>query len=92
MNRTDFPANFECLQATLGALYNYFGLRSICKMYIKDYVEKVDNTVIIKWIPLNIFNAMNIWMEGWFDESKIDMSFGPYSNATMPIIEDYKLL
>lgn len=92
MNRTDFPANFECLQATLGTLYNYFGLRSICKMYIKDYVEKVDNTVIIKWIPLNIFNAMNIWMEGWFDESKIDMSFGPYSNAIMPIIEDYKLL
>lgn len=92
MNRTDFPVNFEKLKTTLGALYNYFGLRSICKMYIKDYVEKVDNTAIIKWIPLNIFNAMNTWMNGWFDKSKIEMSFGPYSNAIMPIIEAYKLL
>lgn len=47
MSRTDFPRDIEALKTTIGVLYNYFGLRSICKMYAEDYHEKVDNTVIM---------------------------------------------
>ncbi len=92
MNRSDFPASIETLKTTLGALYNYFGLRSICKMYAQNYVEQVDSTDIIKIIPQYIFSTMNIFMQGWFDKSKVELSFGPYSNAIMPLIMVYKLL
>lgn len=91
MSRSDFPANIETLKTTLGVLYNYFGLRSICKMYVQKYVEQVDNTTIIKTLPPQIFSVMNIFMEGWFDKTKIEMSLGPYYNAIMPIIKEYNL-
>lgn len=92
MSRADFPVNIETLKATLGVLYNYFGLRSICKMYVKNYAEQVDNTAIIKILPLPIFSAINTFMEGWFDKSKVETSFGLYCNAIMPLIKTYKLL
>lgn len=92
MCRNDFPADIEALKTTLGALYNYWGLRSICKMQIKDFEEKVDNTAILQVLPLQLFSVMNIFMDGWFDSSKVEMSFGPYSNALMPIIIDKKLI
>lgn len=91
MSRNDFPVDIEALKVTLGALYNYWGLRSICKMYLNDYQEQVDNSAIIKVLPTQLFLVMNIFMDGWFDDSKVEKSFGPYSNALMPIIVDRKL-
>ncbi|MEE1442316.1 MAG: hypothetical protein UGF43_01670 [Blautia sp.] len=49
MHRDDFPKDLEVLKTTIGVLYNYLGIRSICKMYGKDYRERKDNTSIIKW-------------------------------------------
>lgn len=91
MNRKDFPANIEALKVTLGVLYNYWGSRSICKLYLDDYQEHVDNSAIIRIIPPSVFLVMNIFMDGWFDDSKVEKSFGPYSNALMPIIVNKKL-
>ena len=91
MSRMDFPANLETLKSTLGVLYNYWGLRSICKMYAQNYIEQVDNTAIIKLLPLQLFTVMNVLMDGWFDKSKVELSFGPYSNAIIPLINQYKL-
>lgn len=91
MSRMDFPANLETLKSTLGVLYNYWGLRSICKMYAQNYIEQVDNTAIIKILPLQLFTVMNVLMDGWFDKSKVELSFGPYSNAIIPLINQYKL-
>ena len=36
MNRTDFPRDIEALKTTVGVLYNYFGVRSICKMFMRN--------------------------------------------------------
>lgn len=91
MSRNDFPADIESLKTTLGVLYNYWGLRSICKMQIKDFEESVDNTAILQVLPFQLFAVMNIFMDGWFDSAKVEMSFEPYSNALMPIILDKKL-
>lgn len=92
MSRSDFPANIETLTTTLGALYNYFGLRSICKMYAQNYAEQIDNTAIIETLPPQLFSEMNVFMKGWFDKAKIEMSFEPYSNAIIPMIREYNLL
>ncbi len=75
MSRADFPVNIETLKTTLGVLYNYFGLHSICKMYANDYDEQVNNTAIIKIILRQQFILMNIFMECWFDKPKVEMSF-----------------
>lgn len=91
MNKEGFPANVEALKVTLGVLYNYWGLRSICKLYLNDYQEYVDNSAIIRIFPSQLFSVMNFFMDGWFDDSKVEMSFGPYSNALMPIIVGKKL-
>ena len=91
MNRTDFPRDIEALKTTVGVLYNYFGVRSICKMYAKDYEECVDNTAIIKILSLQLFSELNIFMNGQFDEKKIELSFVPYSNVIFSLVEKYNL-
>lgn len=68
MNRSDFPANIEALKTTLGALYNYWGLRSVCKMYLCDYQEKVDNTIILNILSFQLFSVMNIFMDGLINQ------------------------
>lgn len=64
MSRPDFTVNIETVKTTVGVLYNYFGLRSICKMYAKNYVEQVDNTAIANILSLELFSVMNGFMEG----------------------------
>lgn|GEM_PF-279297 len=91
MSRMDYSANIEILKPTISLLYNYFGLRSICKMYAKDYEECVDNTAIIKILSLQLFSELNIFMNGQFDEKKIELSFVPYSNVIFSLVEKYNL-
>lgn len=88
MCRDDFPKDLETLKSTIGVLYNYLGIRSVCKMYGTDYIEGVDNTNIIKWIPLPLFSVINTFMQGWFDQIKVEKSFGPYSNAIFPLAKE----
>lgn len=90
--REDFPANFETLSSTLGALYNYFGLRSICKLYDDDFVENVNNSAILKMISAYTFYSVNSFMNGWFSKNKVELSFGLYSNVLVPLAKENKLL
>ncbi len=92
MSGSSFPADIEALKVTIGVLYNYFGLRSICKLFCKNYKEQVDNTSIIKYIPLPLYPFVSTFMDGWFDSTKVNMSFGPYSNIIMPLINEFKLI
>lgn len=87
MSRTDFPRDIEALKTTIGVLYNYFGLRSICKMYAEDYHEKVDNTVIIKKIPSELFEEINSSMVGWFNQSQVEASFITYKRIIEPMLQ-----
>ena len=87
MSRTDFPRDIEALKTTIGVLYNYFGLRSICQMYAEDYHEKVDNTVIIKKIPSELFEEINSSMVGWFNQSQVEASFITYKRIIEPMLQ-----
>ena len=69
-----FPQNIEILEASLGVLFNYWGLRSICKMYAKDYNEVIDNGAFLKYISSFYFCKLNNLMNGWMDEEKIEKS------------------
>ena len=89
--RKDFPVNLEILKSTLGILYNYFGLRSICEMYAIDYKEKINNEAFLKYISTLQFCPLNNLMHGWLDEKKIDQSIELYVNIIFPLIEKFKL-
>ncbi len=90
-SRTDFPANINTLKSAFGVLYNYWGLRSICEMYATDFVETIDNTAFLKYIPTITFSRINNLMHGWLDETEINSSIPLYVNAIIPIAQQYKL-
>ena len=89
MNRTDFPRDIEALKTTVGVLYNYFGVRSICKMYAKDYTEEVDNTIIIQKLSKVLFEGINSFMVGWFNEAQVELSFVSYMKIMWPMLQSY---
>ena len=91
-SRADFPADINTLKSTLGVLYNYWGLRSICEMYASDYVEEVQNDEFLHVIPTMNFCLLNVMMHGWLDQSKIEKSIPLYINTIFPLIEKYKLI
>lgn len=91
MSREDFPASLEALKVTLGVIFNYMGLRSICRMFIQGYIENVDNTVILGVYPLQLWKLIDELMDGWFDTAKVELSYILYSNALIPLIKEYNL-
>ena len=90
-SREDFPADIASLKTAFGILYNYWGLRSICEIYATNYIETINNTAFLKYIPTTFFTALNNFMHGWLDKAKIDLSIQAYINTVFPIIKDYKL-
>ena len=89
--RDDFPKNIEQLKTAMGVLFNYWGLRSICYMYCKDYKEETDNRVFLRYISPDVFQAMNIIMVGWLSDGIVDICCKGYWNMIMPLIQQYKL-
>lgn len=67
-----FTQDVEVMISSLGALFNYFGLRSICKMYSFDYEEIVDNSAFLQRLSTMEFVTFNQMMQGWLDETSIN--------------------
>lgn len=91
IERSDFPANIDTLATTLGLIFNYYGRRSICKMYASDYIESVDNSSIEKLIGHNTVQALNEYMLGWLDVEQVDLVDKLYYKMTMSLVEKYNL-
>lgn len=92
MSRVDFPQDIETLKTTVGILFNYYGKRSICKMYSEDYLENVDNSVIDSLLSKKMVTTLNAFMEGWFDDTKVGLCMNLYSNILFPLIKQYALV
>ena len=90
-SRNDFPANIETLHAALGVLFNYWGIRSICKLYSTDYSSQENNQAFLKYIPQTNFILLNNMMTGWVDNTTINLSIPFYFNAVFSIIKKYNL-
>lgn len=90
-SRDDFPSSIETLNASFGVLYNYWGLRSICKMYAADYKEDIQNQSFLKYIPTSVFVLQNGIMRGWLNDSTIDKSIALYARTIYSLIQQYKL-
>lgn len=84
--------SIEQVSTTLGVLYNYWGMRSICMLYAIDYKETADYKEIYSFIPKPIFSELNDLMSGWFDDKKIDAAMGKFGNIISALIRIYKLM
>ena len=91
INRADFPANIETLKVTLGIIFNYYGRRSICKMYAVDYEDSADNSTIAKLITTPMVTFLNTYMTGWFDKARIDVLGNIYKTMILSLVKQYKL-
>lgn len=86
--RNDFPKNIEQLKTAIGVLFNYWGLRSICYMYCKDFEEEMyDNVAFTKYISVDVFNSMNQLMVGWLSEGLIDLCCTGYWAMILPLVQ-----
>lgn len=70
----------------IGVLCNYFGLRSICKMYANDYDEIIENSAFLEIIPSYEFSQLDSLMQGWLDENKIEKSITLCFNILLLLI------
>lgn len=92
ISRVDFPKDIETLKTTVGILFNYYGKRCICKMYSEDYQENVDNSAIVSLISKKMVTTLNRFMEGWFDDTKVELCMNLYSYILFPLIKQYGLV
>ena len=78
LNNESFFINDEYMIASLGVLFNYWGLRSICEMYAKDYNESTNNDAFIKHIPPLLFNSLDSLMHGFMNDKQIVVTMMQY--------------
>ncbi len=91
INRKDFPVDIETLKTTLGLIFNYYGRRSICKMYAPDYADDIDSSIIAKLIYPQTVEYLNAFMIGWFDNCKVSMINQLYFRMIISLIQKYHL-
>lgn len=91
IKRNDFPADVETLAITFGLIFNYWGRRSICKMYAVDYVERADNEAIEKCIGREPFKALDAFMNGWLNEDQIKLIGEFYFKMIAAKMKEYSL-
>ena len=89
--RNDFPSDINMLNAALGVLFNYWGLRSICKMYSTDFIFQENNQVFLNIIPNADFNALNCVSAGWMDSTKRESCITLYFKTILSLIKKYDL-
>ena len=91
ISRADFPADIETMKVTMGLIFNYYGRRSICKMFALDYQDDEDNSIIAKLIYPQTVQLLDGFMVGWFDDSKVAFINSLYQRMLPSLCVQYNL-
>lgn len=89
--RPDFPANIETLATTMGTIFNYYGRRSICKMYATNYDGTANVGAIVSFLGESTVKALDAYMLGWFDKNKVSLIDELYRRMVLTFASKYKL-
>lgn len=92
ISRKDFPANIGTLVTAMGAIFNYYGRRSICKMYAVDYDDEADTSVIAQFLGENTINALDAFMIDWLDKEKISLIDEFYGRVIVDFVKKNKFI
>lgn len=91
INRIDFPNNFEMLKDTMGVIFNYYGRRSICKMYSNDFQDSADTSVIAKLITPTMVTFLNTYLTKWLTNPQISVLGNFYKDIFMALVNRYNI-
>ena len=89
--RPDFPANIETLATTMGSIFNYYGRRSICKMYAVNYDDTADAKAIASFLGNDTVKALDEYMLGWFEKNKVSLIDELYRMMVLTFASKYNL-
>ena len=76
---------------TLGAIFNYYGRRSICKMYAENYEDDADMSVISSLIKEQTVTALNSFMLNWMNPGQVAIVDALYYRMAISIAQQYHL-
>ena len=91
ITRSDFPANIETLATTMATIFNYYGRRSICKMYADNYADDSDTSTIASFLGADTIKALDAYMLGWFDKNKVSLIDELYKKMVLTFVSKYNL-
>ena len=91
IKRADFPANIETLATTMATIFNYYGRRSICKMYAVNYDDASDTSIIATFLGEDTIKALDAYMLGWFDKNKVSLIDELYKRMVLTLVSKYNL-
>lgn len=91
IEKNNFPSDVETLATTFGMIFNYWGRRSICKMYATNYVESVNNDAIEAFFGVDSFRILNCLMNGWLPDFQIERVGEIYLNMVILKMNEYSL-
>ncbi len=89
--RGEFPADIETLSTTLGLIFNYWGRRSICRMYSTDYMDLVDSSEIEKFFGHDAYKGLELLMNGWLSETNINLLLEFYLKMVISTAQKHSL-
>ena len=92
ISRNDFPANIETLTTTMGTIFNYYGRRSICKMYSVNYSDNADMSMIASFLGKDTVKVLDAYMLGWFDKNKVESIDKLYIRMVHTFASKYHLM
>ena len=91
ITRSDFPANIETLATTMATIFNYYGRRSICKMYAYNYADDSDTNTIAYFLGADTIKALDAYMLGWFNKNKVCLIDELYKKMVLTFVSKYNL-
>ena len=92
ISRKDYPANIETFATAMGTIFNYYGRRSICKMYATDYNDDTDTSVIAGFLGQETVKVLDEFMLGWFDVGKVSLIDTLYGKMIVALTRRNKLV
>ena len=91
ISKADFPSNFDVLKDTMGVIFNYFGRRSICKMYSSDFQDTSDLSTVAKLLTPHMTSFFKTYMLGWLTNQQIAVFGNFYKDIFMSLVKQYKV-
>ena len=89
IGRANFPADFKTLKDTMGVIFNYFGRRSICKMYSKDYQDNADTSTIEKLLTHAMCDFFKTYLIGMLTDQQIAVLGKFYKDMFLALVNRY---
>lgn len=91
IQRKDFPSDISDVSTAIGLVFNYYGYRSICKLFATNHSESEDKSSIISFMGDNTIKLLDTLMVGWFSDSKVDIVDKIFNELFFSMMKKYRL-